>query len=447
MSDIKLTPEQENANNMFLDFLVSNDNFFVIQGPAGTGKSFLIKELLKTFYSRYKAYCLLLEKDVQQFDIRLTATTNKAVHVVDNFIFDLRQNNSLLEVSTIFSLLGLKVENNFKTGKTNLSFGANGGNVLHNSNKKLLVFIDEASFVDEQLHEIIVNTLAKRYNAKIVYIGDQYQLAPVGQQFSAMDNVSCTKASLTKIMRNAGHILKTGTQFRHTVENGKFTPISYNSTDVIHVSGPEFQQRVEQSFLDPNWNPTTSKILAWKNDRVQMYNAHIRQAMKLPKTFKNGEYVITNEYIKGKNFSRSVDAEVQITDINTRSPVDFRNVKGHMVEIDYSHVAFLPNDHKQVKALLRQLAKEAKAADPKVVHKPWKPYFEVKNDWLDLRAVYASSIHKSQGSTYDTVFLDLADIGQNWQETDVARLLYVGITRAAKQVVCYGHLPDRYCNS
>ena len=86
------------------------------------------------------------------------------------------------------------------------------------------------------------------------------------------------------------------------------------------------------------------------------------------------------------------------------------------------------------------LAARAKA-DPS----NWKKFFEVKETWLDLRAVYASSIHKSQGSTYDTVFLNLADIGKNWNATDVARLLYVGITRAAKQVVCYGYLPDRYC--
>jgi ATP-dependent exoDNAse (exonuclease V) alpha subunit len=74
----------------------------------------------------------------------------------------------------------------------------------------------------------------------------------------------------------------------------------------------------------------------------------------------------------------------------------------------------------------------------------WPRFFEVKETWFDLRALYASTINKAQGSTYDTVFLNLNDIGENWDANAVARLMYVGITRAAKQVVCYGQLPDHY---
>ena len=62
LANVVLTQDQQKANNAFLDFLVSDENFFVIQGAAGTGKSFLIKHLLETFYAKYKAYCLLLQK-------------------------------------------------------------------------------------------------------------------------------------------------------------------------------------------------------------------------------------------------------------------------------------------------------------------------------------------------------------------------------------------------
>ena len=442
-NSVTLTKDQEHANNEFLDFLISDENFFVIQGAAGTGKSFLIRHLLETFYSKYQAYCLLYQKDVKTFDIQITATTNKAVAVVEDALGDLLDQRTDLSVRTIFSLLGLKVVNDHNTGKTSLEFTNNKygpAGLTISPDVVPLVLIDEGSFIGEDLHEIVEQVLQTEANAKIVYIGDQYQLAPVGQLFSAMEQLQCTKVNLNEIMRNSGHILATGTQFRKTVETGIFTPIQFNDTDVIHVNGPTFQQMIEQSFSHPDWDPSVSKILAWTNDTVQAYNQHVRQAMNRPKLFEVGEIAITNEFIKGQgNYTASVDSEVLITKFNSNRE-ELYGVQGYLVELDHEYVSFMPENFKDAKALLKMLAARAKA-DPS----NWKKFFEVKETWLDLRAVYASSIHKSQGSTYDTVFLNLADIGKNWNATDVARLLYVGITRAAKQVVCYGYLPDRYC--
>lgn len=434
-NNTNLTKDQEDANNAFLDFLVSDDNFFVIQGAAGTGKSFLIKYLLETFYAKYKSYCLLLQKDVQQFDIKITATTNKAVNVIEGFLEPLLQKKKDLSVSTIFSLLGLKVTNDYKTGKTTLTF--NNRHVHHivsQDGVTPLVFIDEASFIGEDLHHIIESNLYANLNAKIVYIGDKYQLAPVGQSFSAMDQLNCKKVELKEVIRNQGAILDVGTQFRDTVETGRFNPIKYNLSDVIHVKGSQFKDLIESSFADSDWTPNKSKVLAWTNDQVQAYNMHIRTFLGMPEKFQENEIVITNEFIKGKNFTRSVDSEVRITRIGYEL-VENYGVKGYMIELDYSHVGFMPENYKDAKKLLKGLAKD----------KEWKKYFEVKETWLDLRPIYASSIHKSQGSTYETVFLDLSDISKNWNKTDVARLLYVGITRASKQVICYGYLSDRYC--
>lgn len=435
MTPVPLTKDQEKANNAFLDFLVSDENFFVIQGAAGTGKSFLIKHLLETFYSRYKAYCLMLQKEVKEFDIKITATTNKAVSVLEDFLEPILSTRPEIQVATIYSLLSLKVQNNYKTGKTTLTFSGNHNKFTANSGVIPLVFIDEFSFASDELQEIIENTLVTGAHAKVVYVGDKYQLAPVGQTTCSVEKLQCTKTEMNEIVRNSGHILNTGTQFRQTVETGIFNPIHFNNHDVIHCTGAEFRNLVEASFGDPNWDPSKSRILAWTNERVQQYNKHIRSYLNLPEKFQAGEAVITNEYITGtRSYHKSVDSWVRITRVMP-DPVTQYGIVGYMVELDGVHVGFLPDDHKKTKDLLKKLAKE----------KEWKKYFEIKETWLDLRPIYASSVHKAQGSTYETVFLDLFDIGQNWNATDVARLLYVGFTRASKKVVCYGYLPDRYC--
>ena len=92
-----------------------------------------------------------------------------------------------------------------------------------------------------------------------------------------------------------------------------------------------------------------------------------------------------------------------------------------------------------MKLLLKNIAKEAK-----VNPKKWPLYFQYKDEWLDLRPAYASTVHKAQGSTYTTVFMDLSDIGKCNIASDVARMLYVSISRASKQVYLYGDLPSKY---
>lgn len=415
-----LSKDQSKATDDFMDFLLdSQQKYFVIQGAAGSGKSYLMQYLLDTYESRYKAYNLLLNKQHRkQYFITLAASTNKAARVMQNFVGDAH------EVRTLHSVLGLRVVNNTKTGKTELH--PKDSDTITNT----LMFVDEASFIDEELFSYLDGkTLA---NCKIVLIGDAYQLAPVGSEFSVMETLGCNKTTLSTILRNSGDIAKTSAQLRETVQKGQFKPIKYNTTSLIHANGDDFKKLINDCFLAPGWKPSDAKILAWTNSRVQEYNRYIRMLLQLPEKFQVGETVVTNSAILAKDHVFQIDTEVRITRfLGDTIKLD---VPGRMIEIDNVYSSFLPDDFKQVKILLRQLAKE----------KNWKDYFMVKEKWFDLRSVYASSVHKSQGSTYKRVFVDLGDIGRNWERLEVARLMYVAISRASEQVICNGSLPARY---
>ena len=56
---------------------------------------------------------------------------------------------------------------------------------------------------------------------------------------------------------------------------------------------------------------------------------------------------------------------------------------------------------------------------------PWKSF------------AHAMTIHKSQGSTYDTVYLDTEDLGMvaNMDYIMYLRLLYVAVSRASNKVI------------
>ena len=54
--------------------------------------------------------------------------------------------------------------------------------------------------------------------------------------------------------------------------------------------------------------------------------------------------------------------------------------------------------------------------------------------------MFASTVNKAQGSTYDTVYLDLNDIGKCQDRDQVNRMLYVGVSRAKHKVVFTGDI-------
>ena len=106
-----------------------------------------------------------------------------------------------------------------------------------------------------------------------------------------------------------------------------------------------------------------------------------------------------------------------------------------MVQLNNSRQRlFLPENQNKVTSLLKVLAND----------KNWKDYFNIKNNWLDLRPLHSSTVHKSQGSTYNVVFIDLDDIGKNTNANSMARILYVATSRAKTRVVFYGDLPKKH---
>ena len=416
---MKLTNDQENALRIFEQFIDDPEEIYmIIQGDSGTGKSTLIKMMMHYIRSTEKMYQLLLQEETAKWQINLTATTNKAVQVLSDMLE--------IEVRTIHSVLQLKIVNNFKTGEVDLKPGR-GYELIRDA----LIIIDEASFIDDKLFEYINSTTV---NCKIILIGDQYQLAPIKQAVPIMQKLQCKYyANLTEIMRNKGPISELGVQFKQAVQTNIFSLIKLAPPTVIHTTGPEFKAWITQIYTHPKYQIHHAKILAWRNDQVLSYNTFIRGIRGYTAQFKAGEYVITNKPIFYKGARYMTDKELLITHIG--EPYILHDVSVRPLQLNNEQTNFIfPTDQQAVKCKLRQLAKL----------KEWPLFFTIKDDWLDLRSVYASTVHKSQGSEYDIVFLDLSDISRCHISTDVARMLYVAATRATKKVVLYGELADKY---
>jgi len=408
---ITLTTDQQAALDSFVTFLVDpTEPVWVLSGYSGTGKSTLTRVILEKYDGILKVARLLNPK-VKSLSVALTATTNKAAEALAYVTGQPAQ--------TIHAFLGLIVKTDYTTNVTTLV--ARTKAIVEDT----LIFIDEASYVDKNLLDLIFKTTK---NCKIVFMGDPAQLTPVRSTHTPVFECNFPGAHLSQVVRQAeGHpIIDLSTKFRETVNTGVFFSFKPDGTAITHMSRADFDAAVELEFNKPNWNFKDSKVLAWTNKCVINYNHAIRDSVKGDPDFQVGDYAICNKYVGDGSRSFKTDQMVQITEIS--DPQEVAGVMGHYFTLDNAATLFSPI----TLASKRARIKLARAQDD------YSLIETIENRWIDLRAAYACTVNKSQGSTFDRVFIDLDDISRCNSGDQIARMLYVSVSRARHQVILTG---------
>lgn len=431
-----LNQGQREAADKFFDFLMSTDPFFVVSGPAGTGKTFLMNYLSNKGLQTYHDACTLIGIKPEYTETHFTATTNKAAEVLEESIGK--------PVQTIHSFLCLKVQENWKTGKTDITRTANW-----RVRRNLVLFIDECSMIDSGLFKELLESFV---SCKIVFVGDHAQMAPVGEDLSpiyqsvSMNNFTC----LFEPVRNAGQpaLMALCDQLRETVETGVFRPMRPVPGVIDYLDNNQMPQELTAVFTDPN---PPARVLCYTNSRTMEYNGFIRSEVRgLPPEISVGDTMVVASTYQQGSLNLPVEREVTVTQVSdVLEDHNWAEVLGNH-PIYYRLVSFSQypsqNGEPYIRvALDRPLVDQAIKAYGK--RKDFSSYFNLKGMYLDLRDKAACTVYKSQGSSYDTVFIDLGNIGTSYDAKQVARMLYVAVSRARHRICFYGQLPGRYYNS
>lgn len=432
-----LNADQHAVSQSFLDFMLSDETYAAITGPAGTGKTYLMNYLSNHGLQMYEEACTLMAEKPVGYSVVFTATTNKAAEVLSQSLGK--------PVSTIHSFLGLKVSPNFRTGKVDL-VKTNNFKVRRN----YIVFIDEISTADTALVAYIKEAFL---DSKIVFVGDHAQMSPVDEVLSEAFTMT-DPAYLYRLdtpVRNADTpaLMELCTQLRNTVETGIFKPIQRVEDVIEYLEPADMELGFSIIFAEPD---PSCRVLCYTNERVKDYNAHIREEVRqLPHHFVPGEAVIIGDAFQRGATTLSVEQQMEIVSIERVSGDVFAST--YAADIPSFYVTICHPGQQQysehhITAMIPEYPYDLKNALNRLKQrKEWREYYDLKGSYLDLRAKAACTVYKAQGSSYDFVFIDLGNIGTSFDAQQVARMLYVAVSRARYKVFLYGQLPNRYNDS
>ncbi len=432
----ELYDDQQKVADTIIEFYKSSgQTLLLLEGWAGVGKTFTLANAVMQLQSMFPS-----------IQTSLTAPTNKAVKV----IVEMAESYGLNASSrTIYSSLGLVLDNNDEIRYTKqLAKGS--------FDSMDLVVIDEVSMLNRAVTEKLKQA-ALQYRVKVVMMGDRYQLPPVKETLSPVFTEAEVVCKLTTNRRQleGNPILQLSEDLRNDIRNESHNTrfIAQHNSDLdqgIYVPpASEWYGCIKENFTSQDYagDPDYFRVLAYTNKQVNSINAFVRKLIVgvTDSPFIVGERVLTRAPIFDDMFEAkpeviaNTDEELEVMAVTEclhplyeHMSVDFkvwaltlRSHSGVLADVFLLHKDSV-RDHAET---LDKLAAEARKGSP------WRNFWDFSNSFADLQPPHAMTIHRSQGSTYKNVFIDIDDCFINRKVRERNQLMYVGCSRASDNLI------------
>ncbi len=422
-------------------------HFLSLTGAAGVGKSYLTGKIVQAVIRGIVGYG---DKDN---GVCITAPTHKALKVIKTMLENL---NIKADYRTIQSFLGIKPIYNYNTGEEKYAIDRTKKSLPSVS----LLIVDESSMVSDDLFVFIKDAFLRGRVNTVLFIGDRYQLLPVNSSSNPVFELN-KQHSLTEVVRQAkeSNIIRLATMFRERIISQEFIPIRELLQDTIAnpTEDIEFfsskEKFVQDFYKNKQWNSEDKIITTFANRDVEAFNKLIRDRywnergveeppLFLPKDkirFKS-PYDRQKSRAKSNNsiYANGEEVTIKVTRevISPNSHIKYweLGVYGRSEEDLISVID--PQSQNDFNKMLDGFIHVAKTTGSPDNKRFWKMYFDTKSKFADVQYIYASTIHKLQGSTYDTAYIDLSGIANNEMISNdfKYRLAYVAITRAKRNI-------------
>lgn len=434
----QLTDGQKEAFNAVIEAIKSGGKQHVtINGPAGTGKTTLTKFLIDHLIRNGET------------GIQLAAPTHQAKKVLSKL--------AGMEASTIHSLLKI----NPTTYEDVSLFEQSDTPDL--SECRVLI-CDEVSMYDKELFRILMASVPSW--CVIIGLGDIAQIRPVAPNSNIPEvslfflNPKFKQISLTEVKRSNAPIIEVATAIRE----GKWIEQNVVDGEGVHsliVEGNGSVKNFMEKYFELVKTPEdlfNTRMLAYTNASVNNLNKIIRQKIyKTKEPFIVDEVLVMQEPLmkthqfEGKKFTevkfnnsemvrilscKKESKRLQIRGVQFEDVVVCWYLQCQSLETEITETLCVIEDPKQqniFQNFMGAAASEFKGMNGTGKRPNWKSWWELKNSFHKVKALPCGTIHKSQGSSVDNVFLYTPCIHKADAEL-AQQLLYVGATRARNNV-------------
>ena len=428
---------------------------YILRGYAGTGKTSLVKALVKTLPQIMMRYVLM-------------APTGRAAKVLSNYT---GQNASTIH-RRIYQAQALP-DGSIRMARS------------ENKAKNTLFIVDEASMIGEQ-RELVGKSLLDDLleyvfcgeQCRLLLIGDTAQLPPVESSESpALDCVylksqfpiTAATFELTEVKRQAlaSGILYNATHIRERLkENANEYELPLfeirNFDDTQKIEPETFEELLYKVFSE---NADNEAIIVCKsNKRANMFNQAIRgRILNI-----EGEIATGDRLMVVKNNYFWADGNETISFIANGDMAEIRKIKHfeemygfHFADVELSFTDYPDAPNVEAKILLDTLNSNSASLTTEESQRLFaaieEDYMDIpnrrerykemkKNPWfnaLQVKFAYALTCHKTQGGQWNTVFIDSSLNLKETLEVEDLRWLYTALTRAQERV-CFVNFKEEF---
>lgn len=442
------TFSQKKVIEMLSEWLSSPDcsQIFVLNGYAGTGKTTLVSALVE----------VLDEVGIKSV---LLAPTGRAAKVLSRY--------SGKQAYTIHKRIYREKTNANYESKFSLNINKEQGAVF---------VVDEASMLSDtttegqifgsgSLLEDLVKYVQSGKECRLILVGDNAQLPPIGADYSpALDEsvmqsyADVVYASMDDVVRQSAEsgILFNATMVRCMLENGlhEIPQFDMQYPDFKSIGGLDLLETLQDCY--DRYGRDEVIVITRSNKRANKYNEGIRRYnLSAEENIESGDMlmVVKNNYHYTERIENCPMSFMANGDVARLKKIRrFEDFYGfHFADAilqfpDYNDTEI------ECKILLDTIASES----PSLTREESRRLFdEVEKDYTDIKSKikrlkeirenphynavqvkfsYAITCHKAQGGQWKAVFIDRCLFGDEPMSRDMLRWLYTAITRATERV-------------